>query len=78
MKKITKAEAKKLYESGKSIYLNPSKMRPNGVWHQAMKVSKASLDNKLSHAPSFDKLVNEYHYYNCNKEMGLVVHFYKD
>ena len=78
MVKITKAQAKKLYESGKSIYLNPSKMRPNGVWHKAMKVSKASLDNKLSNAPTFDKLVIEYSYYNTNKEMVLVVHFYKD
>lgn len=78
MQKITKAEAKKLYESGKSIYLNPSKMRTNSVWHQAMKVSKSILDNKLYDAPSFDKLVNEYHYYNCSKETGLIVHFYKD
>ena len=78
MIKITKAQAKKLYESGKSIYLNPSKMRPNGIWHKAMKVSKASLNNKLSNAPSFEALVNEYAYYNTNKEMGLVVHFYKD
>jgi len=78
MKKITKAEAKKLYESGKSIYLNSSKMRLNGVWSQVIKVSKASLETKLSDAPSFDALVNEYHYYNCDKERGLVVHFYKD
>jgi hypothetical protein len=78
MKKITRAEAKKLYDGGKSIYLNPSKMRPNSVWHKAMKVSKSSLDNKLSDAPTFEKLVNEYRYYNCSKETGLLVHFYKD
>jgi hypothetical protein len=78
MRKITRAEAKKLYEGGKSIYLNPSKMNPKGVWHQAMKVSKASLNNKLSDAPNFENLVNEYRYYNCSRETGLLVHFYKD
>jgi hypothetical protein len=78
MQKITKSEAKRMYDSGKEIYLNPSKMRPYGVWHNAMKTSKKNSENTISDAPTFEQLVNNYHYYNCNKEMGLVVHFYKD
>jgi hypothetical protein len=80
MQKITKLEAKKMYGIGKEIYLNPSKMQPNGVWHKAMKVSKPYFESShiISDAPTFEQLVNNYHYYNCNKEMGLVVHFYKD
>jgi hypothetical protein len=78
MRKITKSEAKKLYNDNKEIYLNPSKMNPNGVWHKAMKTSKEISENIISDAPTFEQLVNNYHYYNCNKEMGLVVHFYKD
>lgn len=78
MLKITKAQARKLFEKGENIYLNPSKMRPNGVWHQALKTNKEVLTNKLYTTPSFDILVNEYRYYNCTKETGLTVHFYKD
>jgi hypothetical protein len=78
MRKITKSEAKKLYNDNKEIYLNPSKMNPNGVWHKAMKTSKEISENIISDAPTFEQLVNNYRYYNCNKEMGLVVHFYKD
>ena len=78
MKKITKLEANKIYESGKEIYLNPSKMNPNGVWHKAMKISKEISENAIYEATTFINLVNSYRYYNCNKEMGLVVTFYKD
>lgn len=53
-------------------------MNPNGVWHKAMKTSKEISENIISDAPTFEQLVNNYRYYNCNKEMGLVVHFYKD
>jgi hypothetical protein len=77
MEKITKAKAKKLYDNGIDIYLNPSKMNPNGVWHKAMKVSKPYFESTIYDAPTFEQLVNNYNYYNCNKEMGLVVHFYK-
>lgn len=78
MIKITKSEARSLYNNNKVIYLNPSKMNPNGVWHKAMKSSKESLTTMISDAPEFEQLINNYHYYNCNKEMGLVVNFYKD
>ena len=78
MIKITKLEAKKLYDDGKEIYLNPSKMRVKSVWHEALKVSKSIAENDMYNAPTFEQLVNNYKYYNCNKEMGLVVYFYKD
>jgi hypothetical protein len=76
MKKITKIQAERLYNNGKEIYLNPSKMNPNGVWHKAMKTSREISENAIYEASSFMNLVNNYRYYNCNKEMGLVVTFY--
>ena len=78
MTKITKKEAELLYSNGKEIYLNPSKMNPNGVWHKAMKVSREISENAIYEATTFISLVNNYRYYNCNKEMGLVVNFYKN
>ena len=74
MDKITKAEAKKRYESGKIIYLNASKMRiHNNMWHQPMKASKQILDGE-----TFEAMINSYSYYNCSSETGKTVHFYKD
>jgi len=78
MKKITKIQAEKLYNNGDEIYLNPSKMNPNGIWHKAMKTSLEISKNAIYEPTTFTNLVNSYRYYNCNKEMGLVVHFYKD
>lgn len=77
MVKITKAQAKKMYDAGKTIYLNASKMKVNNPWTSPMSASKSILDSKLSDAPKFDALVNEFKYYNCSKETGLSVHFYK-
>jgi len=73
MRKITKPQARKLYDSGKSIYLNSSKMRLNSMWSSPMKVSKRSTSGR-----KFEALVNEFKYYNCSRETGLAVHFYKD
>jgi hypothetical protein len=78
MIKITKLQAKKLYNNNKDIFLNPSKMNPKGVWHNAMIANKQALDNNISDAPEFEQLVNSYRYYNCSKETGLIVHFYKN
>lgn len=77
MEKITRLKAEKLYNNGNEIYLNPSKMNPNGIWHKAMKISKESK-NTIYEALTFISLVNNYRYYNCNKDSGLVVNFYKD
>jgi len=77
MTKITKVEAKKRYEKGLSIVLNPSKMRLNGPWAMAKEVSKKDLDTKISDAPEFDAMCNSFSYYNCTKETGKTIHFYK-
>ena len=70
MQRITKAKARKLYESGKNITLNPSKMFPGGVWSMAIETNKERCND------TFDALVNSYSYYNCTNETGNVVHFY--
>jgi hypothetical protein len=72
VKKITKSEARKLYDSGKTIYLNMSKMLFDNIWQPAISINKKEADS------TFDSLVNSYSYYNRSKETGMVVHFYKE
>lgn len=77
MIKITKKEAKKLYDLGDVIYLNPSKLKLNNPWTSPMIASKNILNNPIVDAPTFENLINAFSYYNCSKETGNVVHFYK-
>jgi hypothetical protein len=90
MKKVTKMQVvsklKKLNE-GESlpVTLFPSNCGPsNTVWVQGFEkeLSKHDLvplypDSKeIPDLTGFDSLVNDFSYYNCNKELGKRVHFY--
>lgn len=69
--RITKAAARKLYESGAEIFLAPCKMSPVSPWGNAI----ACL--KERHECTFESLVNAFEYYNCNSsETGLYTAFY--
>lgn len=64
---ITKQRARRLYEQGKTIYLQSCNMRFNTMWQSACPISKES-GQWGEH--TFDSLVNEYIYYNCDQERG--------
>ena len=67
--KVDKRTARKEYDNGNTIYLLPSKAAPGSVWITPVAVSNKSNRN-------FDTVINEYTYYNCNKETGLRVNYY--
>jgi len=73
--KLDKAKARKLYCEGRKIYLLPSKVRfcLDAPFMAPYEISWESCNGK-----DFDKLVNEYKYYNCNEELGKIVHYYLD
>jgi hypothetical protein len=77
MKKLTLRKARILFKKGKTVYLKPSKLSV-----QVMELSPwfswfpAKKSDYYQENPSFDKLINEFYYYNCNKEVGLRVHYY--
>ena len=75
--KITKAEAKKIFQSGKKITLNPSKMRLDGMWSMAVTTNKAEYEKSEGSDKGFEELCNSFQYYNCSAETGKVIHFYK-
>ena len=72
IKQIQKRTARKLFESGETIYLQSSNFHPFGVWSQCHDIKKDINNND-----SFDSIINAFEYYNCNNEMGLYASFYK-
>ena len=72
IKQIQKRTARKLYESGETIYLQSSNFHPFGVWSQCIDIKK-----DINNSDSFDSVINAFEYYNCNNETGLYATFYK-
>lgn len=64
---IAKQRARRLYDQGKTIYLQSCNMRFNGMWQSACPISK---ETRSREEQTFDSLVNEYTYYNCDQERG--------
>jgi hypothetical protein len=73
--KLDKTKARKLYCEGRKIYLLPSKVRfcLNAPFMAPYEISWESCNGR-----DFDRLANEYKYYNCNEELGKLVHYYFD
>ena len=66
---ITKQEARERYDDGKIIRLMTSKLNPYSYWGEPLPVN-----NKCG--KDFNKLCNEFAYYNCTKETGKTIKFY--
>lgn len=73
VKQINKTIARKLYESGKTIYLQTSNFYPFGVWQNLMNVCKSDQVDS-----NFDYLCDSFRWYNCDNERGKYIHFYCD
>ena len=69
---IQKRTAKKMFESGQTIYLQSCNMRPFGVWSACYDITKERADGA-----TFESIVNSFEYYNCTGETGLYSTFYK-
>lgn len=67
---VTKKKAEIAYNSNKTIWVHPCNMIINNVWQMPYRFNKALLNNKYSDAPTFDNLINQYIFYNCNNQLG--------
>lgn len=74
MKKLTFRQAKKLFDSGKRIYLKTSKVSIQVLQHSPW-LSWYEVQ-KDDNPETFDQIVNSFSYYNCSKDMGLKVNYY--
>lgn len=71
--KTTIATARKLFDAGKTVYLLPNKVRLGNPWILPFAVNKSN-----SQGHSLENVLDSYSYYNCNKETGNGIAFYKE
>ena len=71
--KITNKTARKLFDAGETIFLLPNKVRLGNAW-----IFPFAVNSNNSGGHSFDNIIDSYSYYNCNKEVGNSVAFYKE
>ena len=68
---VTKGKAKKAYEEGKHIWMHPCNMRVSIVWESPMPFNKKAIeDNAFLMNSTFENIVNDFRYYNCDNERG--------
>ena len=67
---ISKAKARKLYNQGLEVFLQSKNMSFDNVWQSACGIKKSN------EADIFDNVVNNYSYYNCDRERGKTPKYY--
>lgn len=72
-KRITKKEARKLFDSGNALVVIPCKLAPFTPWHMECIIDGF---NKESEDRTFDRIINAFIFYNCNYETGYYPAFY--
>lgn len=70
LRKINKLTARKIFNEGHKVFLIPCKCRTNSVWQTGCWIDNTTFDR------SFDSIVDEFEYYNCNKELGTYSAYY--
>lgn len=71
---VTKTQAKKLFEQGKTIYLRPSKMKFDNMWQSPLPFSIDQIKGEYN--GDFRKYVSFYEACNCDRERGKYAHFF--
>lgn len=78
--RVTKKKARSLFSEGKDVYMLPCKLNPANIWMAPalmVRPDVSSGDNVPNNANLFDRIENEYSYYNCGSyEMGYYTSFY--
>lgn len=71
--RISKAEARRLYDAGQIVYFCPVNLRPGTPWH----CETAQQFNPVDPC-TFEQLVNTFMFYNCTDcETGKYIAFYE-
>jgi hypothetical protein len=83
--KIRKTMAKKLYQTGKTIYIVPCKVCPDfkAKWITPFELQYTEeMKQRDIEYPAiafehiFESRINNFEYYNCNSELGYYTAFY--
>lgn len=73
VQQVTKPTARKMYESGKTVYFHPSNMRFDNMWQHPMPAQK---DGYSFVGYTFDQVCSSFQTYNCDNERGRYIHFF--
>lgn len=79
MEKISKRKALSLLKKGKEVFIQASKIHWSSIWQRPHSVELQDLKETWESdtiEEAFNKCLNSYHYYNCNKETGLRINYY--
>ena len=78
--RVSKASARKGFNTGKNICICAVNMMPfNSHWAMGYIVNKDGTGDIIMDCDwTFDKLVNNYEWYNCNDETGKYSAFYME
>lgn len=68
-RRINKATARKVYDNGKTIFMQSCNIRFDSMWQSACPITPDGTT-------SFDSVVNAFQYYNCDSERGRYPHYY--
>lgn len=72
-KRITKTQARKLYNVGLNVIFCPCNLHPLNSWGLSMDINKINID---CNNRSFNDIVNDYTFLNCTNETGKYINFY--
>ena len=67
VKQINKVKAERLYNSGKTIYMQSCNMRFDNIWQRPVDVSN---DMQQYDGYTFDQICNNYICFNCDNFRG--------
>lgn len=68
-RRINKAIARKVYDNGKTIFMQSCNISFDSMWQSACPITPDVTT-------SFDSVVNAFQYYNCDSERGRYPHYY--
>jgi len=68
IKLISRNKARKLFYVGGEVYALPSKVNINNMYIQSVRFI----------GDNFEKVENAFRYYNCNKELGINIKYYRN
>ena len=71
VQQIQKRTARKLFNSGATIYLQPCNLTFDNFWSKPMAVDRKSIGLR-----TFDGVCREFEFYNCDNERGQYPRFY--
>ena len=73
--RINKKRARAAYNNGLTVIFCPCNLRPFGFYNLGLPMEQNKI-NQNCDGVTFDKLVNEYEFYNCHPDTGKYTAFY--